>query len=311
MSETSLAVLKFRFEGPHAQRLDKYLVDCLPDYSRARVQALIRDGRVIVDGSLPRKAGQSLEGCCEVVVYIPQMAPTRVVPESIPLDILFENDDLLAVNKPAGMVVHPAAGHTSGTLVHALLAHVPQLEGVGEELRPGVVHRLDRETSGVILLAKNERAQRWLQEQFRSRKVQKRYLALVDGGPPTPAGRIEAAIGRDAHMRKKMAVVSPAKGRPAVTEYRTLEKFAGHTYLDVSPITGRTHQVRLHLAFLGCPVVGDTVYGRRHPSLNLERHFLHAVSLCIRLRGEKNDRSFFAPLPPELEKVLAQLRAVK
>jgi 23S rRNA pseudouridine1911/1915/1917 synthase len=208
------------------------------------------------------------------------------------------------------MVVHPAAGHASGTIVHAVLAHVPQLEGVGGVLRPGVVHRLDRDTSGVILLAKNDRSHRWLQEQFRLRQVHKNYLALVDGHPPTPAGRIEAAIGRDPRMRKKMAVVPPAKGRTAVTEYRTLEKFPEHTYLDVSPVTGRTHQIRLHLAFLGCPVTGDTVYGRKHPSLRINRHFLHAERLIIQLRGEKSERCFIAPLPSELEEVLNSLRSV-
>ena len=309
MSEFQLAVLQFHFKAAHAQRLDKYLVDCLPDLSRARIQSLIRDGLVTVDGVLPKKAGLVLEGYREVVVSLPAPVPAKVKPEYIPLDILFENEDLLAVNKPAGMVVHPAAGHSSGTLVHAVLAHVPQLDGVGGELRPGVVHRLDRDTSGVILLAKNDRSHRWLQEQFRLRKVHKSYLALVDGHPPTTSGRVDAAIGRDLKMRKKMAVVPPAKGRTAVTEYHTLEKFLEHTYLDVSPITGRTHQIRLHLAFLGCPVTGDTVYGRKHPSLRISRHFLHAARLSIRLRGENIERCFFAPLPSELEEVLQSLRS--
>ena len=311
MSESPLAVLQFHYETPHAQRLDKFLVDCLPYLSRARIQALIHDGLVTVDGVLPKKNGLVLEGYREVVVIIPAPIPAKVKPENIPLDILFENEDLLAVNKPAGMVVHPAAGHASGTLVHAVLGHVPELEGVGGELRPGVVHRLDRDTSGVILLAKNDRSHRWLQEQFRLRKVHKNYLALVDGHPPTPSGRVEAAIGRDPNMRKKMAVVPPAKGRTAVTEYRTLEKFPEHSYLDVSPVTGRTHQIRLHLAFLGCPVTGDRVYGRKHPSQNISRHFLHAERLSILLRGENSERFFFAPLPPELEEVLVLLRSLK
>ncbi|OGO32434.1 MAG: hypothetical protein A2Z16_02495 [Chloroflexi bacterium RBG_16_54_18] len=304
-------MLQFHFKAPHAQRLDKYLVDCLPDLSRARIQSLIRDGLVTVDGVLPKKTGLVLEGYREVVVNIPAPIPAKVEPEYIPLDILFENEDLLAVNKPAGLVVHPAAGHSSGTLVHAVLAHVPQLEGVGGELRPGVVHRLDRDTSGVILLAKNDRSHRWLQEQFRLRKVHKNYLALVDGHPPTPSGRIDAAIGRDPKMRKKMAVVQPDKGRTAVTDYRTLEKFPEHTYLDIFPVTGRTHQIRLHLAFLGCPVTGDTVYGRKHPSLKISRHFLHAERLSVLLRGENVERCFFAPLPPELEEVLQSLRSAK
>lgn len=309
VSESVLAVLKFTYEEPQAQRLDRYLVDCLPDFSRSRIQALIREGRVTVDGVLPKKAGQTLEGYREIVINVPAPLPSTVVPENIPLDIIFENEDLLAVNKPAGMVVHPAAGHASGTLVHAVLAYAPQMEGVGGEQRPGVVHRLDRDTSGVILLAKNDRTHRWLQEQFRLRKVHKHYLALVDGRPATPVGRVDAAIGRDLKLRKKMAVVPPSKGRAAVSEYRTLERFPEHTYLEVTPITGRTHQVRLHMAFIGCPVVGDTLYGRRHPSLVLDRHFLHAASLSIRLRGEKYERTFSAPLAAELEKVLELLRS--
>jgi 23S rRNA pseudouridine1911/1915/1917 synthase len=206
------------------------------------------------------------------------------------------------------MVVHPAAGHATGTLVHAALAHAPEMEGVGGEVRPGVVHRLDKNTSGLILLAKNDLSHRWLQDQFRLRKTNKTYLALVDGRPPTPHGRIEAPIGRDPSQRKQMAIVSASKGRDAVSEYRTLESFDEHTLLEVHPITGRTHQIRLHAAFVGCPVVGDTVYGRRKPTLPLKRHFLHAARLEIRLRNEKKPHTFEAPLPDELERILEQLR---
>jgi len=215
------------------------------------------------------------------------------------------------VNKPAGMVVHPAVGHRAGTLVHAALAHAPEMEGIGGEQRPGVVHRLDKNTSGLILLAKNDSMHRWLQDQFRLRKIQKVYLALVDGHPPTPSGRIEAPIGRSLKERKRMAVVTPEKGRSAVSEYHTLESFAAHTLLEVHPITGRTHQIRLHLAFLGCPVVGDTVYGRRHATLPLERHFLHALRITVRLPGAKHPSTFEAPLPPELTQILNQLRSAR
>ena len=308
MSNQRPSTFQFNFNEKEAQRLDKYLVACLPDLSRSRLQGLIKDGFVSVNGALPRKAGQLLEGRSVVQVTIPPIEPSQLIPEAIPLEIRFENDDLLVVNKPAGMVVHPAAGHTSGTLVHAVLAHAPGLEGVGGEQRPGVVHRLDRDTSGLILMAKNERAHRWLQDQFRLRKVQKTYLALVDGRPPTPTGRVEAAIGRDPRQRKRMAIVAPEKGRMALSEYRTLETFPEHTLLEVHPITGRTHQIRLHLAFLGCPVTGDTIYGRRHASLPLERHFLHAARLSIRLRGENERRTFEAPLPQELVEVLERLR---
>jgi 23S rRNA pseudouridine1911/1915/1917 synthase len=299
----------FSFQDPVPQRLDKFLVDCLPEFSRMRLQGLIKDGQVMVNGAPARKSGQVLESPAEVQVHIPPSAPTSLEPESIHLDVVFENDDLLVINKPAGMVVHPAAGHSSGTLVHAALGHAPEMEGVGGEQRPGVVHRLDKNTSGLILMAKNDTAHRWLQEQFRARKVNKIYLALVDGKPPTPTGRVEAPIGRDTTQRKQMAIVASQKGREATSEYRTLETFIHHTLLEVHPITGRTHQIRLHMSFLGCPVAGDTIYGLRKASIPIERHFLHAARLEIRLPGEKTPHIFEAALPPELEQVLAGLRS--
>ena len=307
LQKISAEAFNFIFDESQPQRLDKFLVTCLPDLSRSRIQSLIQDGMVLVDGQAPRKAGKMLDRQSEIDVRIPTVQPTELIPEAIPLDIVFENDDLIVVNKPAGMVVHPAAGHAFGTLVHAALAHAPQMQGIGGELRPGVVHRLDKDTSGLILLAKNDQAHRFLQDQFRLRKIQKVYLALVDGSPPTPTGRIDAPIGRDPRERKKMAVVSTQKGRQAVSEYTTLKSFAEHTLLEIHPITGRTHQIRIHLAFLGCPVVGDKVYGRRHPTLSLNRHFLHAGKLTFCLPGEKATRSFEAPLPPDLKEILNQL----
>lgn len=300
---------KVLFPGGAAQRLDRFLAERLPEFSRARLQGLIRDGQVLVDGKPALKAGLNLERPAEVEVRIPAVVPSTLTAEAIPLEILFENSDLMVVNKPAGMVVHPAAGHASGTLVNAALSHAPDLEGIGGEQRPGVVHRLDKETSGLILLAKNERAHRWLQDQFRLRKVEKVYLALVDGQPPTPNGRVEAAIGRDLKQRKRMAVVAAEKGREAISDYTTLERFQGHTLLEVHPLTGRTHQIRLHMAFLGCPVAGDTIYGRKRSSLALKRHFLHAQRLTIRLPNETTLRTFNAPLPEELARVLEELRS--
>ena len=243
-----------------------------------------------------------------MTVRIPPPAPTDLIAENIPLDIVFENEDLIVVNKPAGMVVHPAAGHSSGTLVNAVLGYEPDIEGIGGEERPGVVHRLDKETSGLILLAKNERAHRWLQDQFRLRKVEKTYLALVDGKPPTPSGRVEAYIGRDPSHRKQMAIVSESRGREAISEYKTVESFANHTLLEFHPLTGRTHQIRLHCAFLGCPIVGDEIYGRKKPTVEINRHFLHAYRLKIVLPGEKEPRVFETPLPAELQSVLVALR---
>jgi len=301
-------VVSFCFDRDKEERLDIYLTTCLPEFSRSRLQGLIKDGFVRVDGEAATKPSRTLGLGAAVEVHIPPPAPSRLVGESIPLDILFENDDLLVVNKPAGMVVHPSPGHEVGTLVHAVLGHVPDLEGIGGEERPGVVHRLDKDTSGLILLAKNERAHRWLQDQFRLRKVEKTYLALVDGAPPTPTGRVEAPVGRAPAHRKKMAVLPAGKGREAASEYRTLERFKAHTLLEVHPLTGRTHQIRLHLAFLGCPIVGDTIYGRRNPSVEISRHFLHAFKLRILLPGEKEPCTFEALLPEELERVLRLLR---
>ncbi len=307
VSEQSIHLL---FSDPQPQRLDKFLVAKLPEFSRSRLQALIKAGLVSVDGLPAQKSGQMLENEHTILVRVPPLEPSGLIPEAIPLDIVFENRDLIVVNKPAGMVVHPAAGHQAGTLVHAALAHAPDLEGIGGELRPGVVHRLDKDTSGLILLAKNDRAHKFLQDQFRLRKVVKIYLALTDGKPPTPTGRIEAAIGRDSRQRKKMALVTPQKGRSATSEYRTLESFPHHTLLEVRPITGRTHQIRLHLAFIGCPIVADMIYGRRHKTIPIERHFLHAARLTIRIPGESEARTFDASLPEELENVLTELRSL-
>ncbi len=301
-------ILTFRFDKKTPERLDKFLVGLLQEFSRSRIQALIAEGFVDVDGRTARKAGQTVESGSQVTVRIPPPAPAELLAEEIPLDIVFENDDLIVVNKPAGMVVHPAVGHPSGTLVNAVLGYDPEIEGIGGEERPGVVHRLDKETSGLILLAKNEQAHRWLQDQFRLRKVEKTYLALVDGKPPTPSGRVETYIGRDPSHRKRMANVPESRGREAVSEYKTVESFRDHTLLEFHPFTGRTHQIRLHCAFLGCAIVGDEVYGRKHPSLEIDRHFLHAQRLKLVLPGEKEPRIFEAPLPGELREVLDRLR---
>jgi 23S rRNA pseudouridine1911/1915/1917 synthase len=298
----------FRFDKEDKERLDVFLTTCLPEFSRSRIQGLIKDGFVEVEDQTVTKAGRALEAGEQIEIRIPPPVPSRLVAEDIPLDIVFENEDLIVVNKPAGMVVHPSPGHDSGTLVHAALGYIPELEGIGGEERPGIVHRLDKDTSGLIVIAKNERAHRWLQEQFRSRQVEKIYLALVDGKPPTPSGRVEAPIGRNTTHRKLMAVVPLDKGREAVSEYRTLESFPAHTLLEVHPLTGRTHQIRVHLAFLGCPVAADMVYGKHKPTVELYRHFLHAHKLKIILPGEKQVRIFEAPLPQELQFILEQLR---
>ncbi len=301
--------LSFQFDEQDASRLDKFLVKCLPEFSRSRLQNLIENSFILVDGIIASKSGQTITQGNVIQIHIPASAPTQLIPEDIPLDIIFENEDLLVVNKPAGMVVHPAAGHLNSTLVHAVLAHAPEMEGIGGEKRPGVVHRLDKDTSGLTLLAKNDLAHRFLQEQFRLRKTIKIYQALVDGKPPTPSGRIEAPVGRDTVHRKMMAVTGIKRGREAVSEYRTLEAFREHTLLEVHPLTGRTHQIRVHMKFIGCPIEGDTVYGHKHATIPVDRHFLHATRLTILLPGEAKPHTFDSPLPDELEQVLAKLRA--
>ncbi len=299
--------IQLTFPGSPGQRLDKFLVSKLPEYTRSRLQSWIKAGRVTVEGQVVQKTGARLDRPAEITLRVPPTTPSELVPEAIPLEILYEDRNLLVINKPAGMVVHPSAGHQAGTLVHAVLAHAPNIEGVGGVQRPGVVHRLDKNTSGVIVLAKNDATHQALQDQFQARTVEKTYLALVDGSPPTPSGRIEAAIDRDPSHRQRMGVVPPGRGREALTEYYTQQQFRRHTYLKLHPMTGRTHQIRVHLAFLGCPVAGDLVYGRKKATVPLSRHFLHAAALTLAIPGENRPRTFTAVLPPDLEAVLAEL----
>ncbi len=298
---------EFSFFEDTSARLDKYLAEVLPSQSRSRIQDLIKTGFVKIDGSIVNKPSTVLSCPCTIEIEIPPAQPGELVPENIPLDIIYEDENVVVVNKPAGMVVHPAHGHQTGTLVHALLAHNPFLQGIGGIQRPGIVHRLDRDTSGVILVAKNEKTHRWLQDQFKSRKVDKTYYALVDGHPPTLTGRIEVGIQRDPNDRKKMAIAYGEKGRAAISEYSTIQSFKNHTLLEVRILTGRTHQIRVHMAYLGCPVVADTIYGHKHPSLPLTRQFLHARSISIALPDQREQREFIAELPAELQNVIDNL----
>lgn len=289
-------------------RLDHVLVDHIPEYSRSRIQKWIRNGNVLVNSQIVTKTGFALEGGEMLQIHIPATRESTLEPEPIPLDIIFENDDLLVVNKPPGLVVHPSVGHQSGTLVHAVLAHAPDLQGIGGERRPGVVHRLDKETSGVILFAKNDKTHQFLQSQFKTRRVKKTYLALAEGHPPTPSGRIEGAIGRDPQHRQKMAIVPDSRGKQAYTTYHTLESFEDHTYLEILPETGRTHQIRVHLAFINCPVVGDRTYGRKKPTLPVSHHLLHASQLEIRIDEASEPRTFTADMPDDFAQALELLQ---
>jgi 23S rRNA pseudouridine1911/1915/1917 synthase len=287
------------------ERLDKYIAAQRPDLSRAQVQRLLAEGLITVNGLWPKASYQVRAGDC-IRVRLPPPVPSEVQPEPIPLRIVYEDSDLLVVDKPAGMVVHPAPGHKAGTLVAAVLAHAPDLAGIGGTRRPGIVHRLDKDTSGLILVAKNEAAYRHLQDQFKNRAVNKVYLALLEGYPPAEHGRIEAPIGRDPRRRQRMAVV--AGGRKAVTEYRVLARYTGYTLVAAEPQTGRTHQIRVHFSWLGHPLVGDTVYGRRTAALGCPRQFLHAHRLGFRLPADNRYVKFESPLPADLLAVLARLR---
>lgn len=287
------------------ERLDKALAEELEDLSRSQVQALIREGHVTVNARL-QKASYRLENGDRIVVRVPRTdddLPPQ--PEAIPLNVLYEDEQVAVIDKPAGMVVHPAYGHNSGTLVNAVIARWPQTMKFPDVDRAGIVHRLDKETSGVIIIAKTVEALEDLREQFKSRTVHKQYLALVEGNPVNAEGRIDAPIGRDPRRRKQMAVVRD--GREAVTEFRVIENYALHSLLAVRPETGRTHQIRVHLAFIDHPVVGDTVYGRRKQTIKMKRHFLHAERITFLSPGVGETVTAAAPLPVGLRAILEKL----
>ena len=288
--------------GEREARLDKYVCRQLPELSRSRVQRLIADGHITVNGQ-PARPGLKLNIGDKLKISIPPTPPSRLQPESIPLDILYEDDDLMVLDKPAGLTVHPAPGHPGHTLVNALLAHFPHLADIGDSLRPGIVHRLDKDTSGVMLVAKNNKAQADLIEQFKTHSVTKAYLVLVKGRLTPKEGIIEAAIGRDPANRKKMAVVE--RGRQASTEYTVVKYIGDYTLLEVRPQTGRTHQIRVHLGAIGFPVAGDKVYGVKAPFLS--RQFLHASLLGFSLPSTGKHVEFKSDLPEDLEKALEDI----
>jgi 23S rRNA pseudouridine1911/1915/1917 synthase len=283
-------------------RLDRYVCGEFPELSRTQVQRLITDGYITVNGQAA-KPGQRLGVGERVDVIVPPPTPSPLVPEPMPLNILYEDDDILVVDKPAGLTVHPAPGHPGHTLVNAILAHFPHLADMGDSQRPGIVHRLDRDTSGVMLVAKNRAAQADLAEQFKARSVAKVYLVLVRGHLTPESGVIEAPLGRDPRNRKKMAVVS--QGREARTGYRVIGYPGNYTLLEVRLETGRTHQIRIHLAAIGYPVVGDKVYGIKSP--HLSRQFVHASRLGFRLPATGEYVEFNSELPADLAQALKDI----
>jgi 23S rRNA pseudouridine1911/1915/1917 synthase len=282
-------------------RIDKFLADALKSESRSIIQSLILGGNVMIDGTLVLKNNQRVSSGQKVLIHLIDLQPAELRAADLNYEVIFVDEDTIVINKPAGVVVHPGAGNETNSLVNFALWHWPEIKCVGQPDRPGVVHRLDKDTSGVILMARSQKAYDWFISQFKSHKVIKVYLTLVDGHPPTPEGRIDAPLLRDPLHRQRMSVGKLGYGRKAITEYHQLERFSEHELLRVNPITGRTHQIRVHLAFLGTPVVGDKVYGRNKASLPIKRFFLHAQELSICLPNKVNATTFTSSLPLNLE----------
>jgi len=303
----SIQQIRFTVEGT-GERLDKLVVARLTGISRSQVQAMIHGGLVTVDGE-PVKAGVKLRGGETVSVTLPAQPDDTVEPEVIPLTVIYEDNDLAVIDKPAGMVVHPGVGNKSGTLVNAILARWPQIGAMNDaDNRRGIVHRLDKDTSGLILVAKNESALAHLMNQFQDRTVDKTYIALLERAPQTQFGRIEAPIARDPRQRKRLAVIRD--GKEAVTEFTVIDDHFrdGLALVEFRPLTGRTHQIRVHAAFIECPVVGDRVYGFRKQRVRMKRCFLHAAKLAFDHPSIGERMQFESPLPHALEDILAKLR---
>jgi 23S rRNA pseudouridine1911/1915/1917 synthase len=300
-SSPKTKTFRFSHQDSH-RRLDTYLASALPQLSRAYLQKLIEQGYVLVNGETT-KASQRLKEADSITMKLPAL-PAGPAAEAMPLTIIYEDEDIMITDKPAGLTVHPAPGHPTHTLVNAILAHSPSLAGGAEPMRPGIVHRLDKDTSGLMVIAKNDPAREYVAAQFKSRTVIKRYLVLVKGRLFPERGIIEAPIGRDPHRRQRMAIVEA--GKEATTRYQVREYMDGYTLVEVTPVTGRTHQIRIHLSAIGHPVIGDPVYGIKSPYL--DRQFVHAYRLGFRLPSTGRYLEFTSPLPADLERSLQQLR---
>lgn len=291
------------------ERLDKFLSAMLPDQSRSYLQKIIKDGNVLVNGE-PKKSSYRLEDGDEVTADLPELKSPDIEPENIPLDILYEDDSILMVNKPKGMVVHPSAGHYTGTLVNAVLWHCQgQLSGINGVSRPGIVHRIDKDTTGVLVVCKNDAAHNAVAAQLKEHSITRKYRAIVHGVIKEDEGTVDAPIGRHPTERKKMAS-GVKNGKRAVTHYRVLERFQGYTYVECQLETGRTHQIRVHMASIHHPLLGDTVYGPAMDSHHLEGQTLHAMVLGLihPVTGEYLEVE--APLPEYFENLLKKFRAM-
>lgn len=300
--------LSFQVEPSEAgQRIDRYLSEKLPDLTRSYLQKLIGEGFVLQKGKPVKNGTKTLAGE-QIEVTVPEAEEPEILPEDIPLDILYEDADVILVNKPKDMVVHPAAGHYSGTLVNALMYHCRDgLSGINGVLRPGIVHRIDKDTTGVLVVCKNDKAHNALAEQLKEHTITRRYRAIVCGNLKEDEGTVDAPLGRHPQERKKMAIVRQG-GRRAVTHYRVLERFGSYTYIECRLETGRTHQIRVHMASLGHPLLGDEVYGRTKSPFHLEGQTLHAMVLGFQHPTTGEYMEFEAPLPAYFEELLQKLR---
>lgn len=288
-------------------RIDKYLAESLPDISRSYLQKLFRDGEIKMNGKAVKASAKTLAGA-EIVFAIPEPEEPEILPEDIPLDILYEDSDVILINKPKDMVVHPAVGHYTGTLVNGLMYHCREgLSGINGVLRPGIVHRIDKDTTGVLVVCKNDRAHNGLAEQLAEHSITRKYRAIVCGNLKEDEGTVDAPLGRHPQDRKKMAIVRSG-GKRAVTHYRVLERFGKYTYIECQLETGRTHQIRVHMASLGHPLLGDEVYGRGKSPFKLEGQTLHAMVLGFIHPTTGEYMEFQAPLPEYFEKLLEKLR---
>ena len=290
------------------ERIDKFLSAQLPEQSRSYLQKIIKEGSVLINGS-PVKASYRMDDQDEVTIDLPELKEPEIEAENIPLDILYEDNDLLMVNKPKGMVVHPSAGHTTGTLVNAVMYHCKEdLSGINGVMRPGIVHRIDKDTTGVLVICKNDKAHNFVAEQLKEHSITRKYRAIVNGVIKEDEGTVNAPIGRHPTERKKMAI-NEKNGKHAVTHYRVLERFANHTYIECQLETGRTHQIRVHMASLHHPLLGDTVYGSQKNPYHLEGQTLHAMVLGLIHPSTGSYLEVTAPLPEYFQKLLKRFSA--
>lgn len=294
-------------EEEQGMRIDKYLSDQLPDISRSYIQKLLKSGYVFVNEAAVKSNYKGMAGD-QVSLELPEISEPEITAEDIPLDILYEDRDIILVNKPKGMVVHPAAGHYSGTLVNALMFHCrDDLSGINGVMRPGIVHRIDRDTTGVLIVCKNNQSHNSIAEQLKVHSITRKYYAVVHGVVKEDSGTVDAPIGRHPTDRKKMSI-NHKNGREAATHYKVLERFKRFTYVECQLETGRTHQIRVHMASIGHPLLGDAVYGPAKCPFVLEGQTLHAGVLGIVHPGTGEYKEFQAPLPPYFEELLVKLR---